>query len=119
MLKGGAFGSDACTTENLMFNFDTNCKAVFEVMRVATPHLKTAGKAAGPSFVTVSSVNGIQSFAGVTSYCVSKAAVDMLTKCASLDLAPFGIRVNSVNPGLVTTELQKRGGMTDAAYEAL
>lgn len=44
----------------------------------------------------MSSVNGLQSFGGTASYCASKAAVDMLTRCASVDLAPFGIRVNSV-----------------------
>jgi len=40
----------------------------------------------------------------------------MLTRCASVDLAPYGIRVNSVNPGVVVTELQKRGGLGDEAY---
>jgi NAD(P)-dependent dehydrogenase (short-subunit alcohol dehydrogenase family) len=36
---------------------------------------------------------------------VSKAAVDMLTRCAALDLAAQGVRVNAVNPGVVVTEL--------------
>jgi NAD(P)-dependent dehydrogenase (short-subunit alcohol dehydrogenase family) len=36
---------------------------------------------------------------------VSKAAVDMLTRCTALDLAPHGVRVNAVNPGVVVTEL--------------
>ena len=43
----------------------------------------------------------------------------MLSKCAALDLAPDGIRVNSVNPGLVITELQKRGGLDNEGYAAL
>lgn len=38
---------------------------------------------------------------------MSKAAVDMMTRCASVDLAKYGIRVNSVNPGMVVTNLQK------------
>ena len=42
----------------------------------------------------------------------------MVTRCASVDLAKFGIRVNSVNPGVVITELQKRGGMDEEAYAA-
>ena len=52
--------------------------------------------------MNVTSVNGIQSFPGTAAYCASKAATDMLTKCAAVDLAPLGIRVNSVNPGLVS-----------------
>ena len=47
---------------------------------------------------------------------MSKSAVDMMTRCASVDLAPFGVRVNSVNPGVVVTELQKRGGLNEEQY---
>ena len=42
----------------------------------------------------------------------------MIMRCASVDLAPFGIRVNNVNPGVVITELQKRGGLDDDSYAA-
>lgn len=52
------------------------------------------------------------------SYCMSKAALDQLTRCASVDLAQFGIRVNSVNPGVIETNLQKAGGMSDPKYKA-
>lgn len=47
-----------------------------------------------------------------------QAAVDMLTRCASVDLAQDGIRVNSVNPGVIVTQLQRRGGLDDEAYAA-
>eukprot|EP00656_Telonema_subtile_P005184 TRINITY_DN12355_c0_g1_i4.p1 TRINITY_DN12355_c0_g1~~TRINITY_DN12355_c0_g1_i4.p1 ORF type:complete len:104 (-),score=18.72 TRINITY_DN12355_c0_g1_i4:154-465(-) len=40
------------------------------------------------------------------------------TRCAAVDLAPDGIRVNNVNPGVTITPLQKRGGMSDQAYDA-
>ena len=43
----------------------------------------------------------------------------MLARCAAVDLAPWGIRCNNVNPGLVRTELQKRGGLSDEQYDAL
>jgi len=38
-------------------------------------------------------------------YCASKAAVDMLTKCMAVELGPHKIRVNSVNPTLVMTDM--------------
>jgi len=117
-LKGGAFGTDACNLENFMFNFNSNTKTVFEMMQHVIPHLRKSGVASGPSIVNISSVNGQMSFPGVASYCSSKASVDMLTKCASVDLAGDGIRVNAICPGVVVTSLQKRGGMTDEAYQA-
>ncbi len=41
-------------------------------------------------------------------YCVSKAGVAMLTKCMALELAPYGIRVNALAPGLTRTDLNRR-----------
>jgi NAD(P)-dependent dehydrogenase (short-subunit alcohol dehydrogenase family) len=55
-------------------------------------------------------------FPGVLSYCISKAGVDQLTRCAALELAPKGVRVNSVNPGVIITHCHKRSGMTEEAY---
>lgn len=92
---------------------NVNLRAVFQLMQMATPHLiKTKG-----NIVNVSSVTGLRSFPGVLAYCVSKAAVDQLTRCAALELAPKGVRVNAVNPGVVVTEIHKRGGMSEDAYE--
>jgi NAD(P)-dependent dehydrogenase (short-subunit alcohol dehydrogenase family) len=88
------------------YNMKLNTQAPFEIMAHAIPHLKEQ-KDKSPSIVTVSSVNGKQSFAACASYCMSKAAVDQLTRCASIDLAEFGIRVNSVNPGVIKTNLHK------------
>jgi NAD(P)-dependent dehydrogenase (short-subunit alcohol dehydrogenase family) len=54
----------------------------------------------------------------VAAYCVSKAAVDHLTRCAALDLAPAGVRVNAVNPGVTVTNLHRRSGMDEDRYAA-
>ncbi len=62
-------------------------------------------------------MTGLRAFPGVLAYCVSKAGVDQLTRCAALELAPKGVRVNAVNPGVVVTEIHKRGGMGDEKYE--
>src|SRR5213596_189079 len=70
------------------------------------------------SVVNVSSVNGLRSFSGVLAYCVSKAGVDHLTRCAALEMAPKGVRVNAVNPGVTVTNLHRRSGMGEAQYAA-
>jgi NAD(P)-dependent dehydrogenase (short-subunit alcohol dehydrogenase family) len=93
--------------------FDVNVRAVFRLMRAAAPHL-----GAGGAIVNVSSVTGLRAFPGVLAYAVSKAAVDQLTRCAALELAPRRIRVNAVNPGVVVTNLHRRAGMDDGQYAA-
>ena len=91
---------------------DINVRSVFRLMQAALPHLiERRG-----NIVNVSSVTGLRAFPGVLAYCVSKAAVDQLTRCASLELAAKGVRVNAVNPGVVVTEIHKRGGMNDEQY---
>jgi len=93
---------------------DLNLHAVFLLMQAVIPHLeKTKG-----TIVNVSSVTGLRAFPGIASYCVSKAGVDQLTRCAALELAEKGIRVNAVNPGVVRTNLHKRGGMDSETYTA-
>jgi len=114
VLKGGGFGK--IDLENFMFNLKANTIAPFEMMTHAIPHMQKAGREKGPSIINVSSVNGKQSFANCASYCTSKAAVDQMSRCAAVDLAPNGIRVNCVNPGVVLTELQKRGGQSEEQY---
>lgn len=92
---------------------DVNVRAPFRLMRAAVSALQQTGG----SIVNVSSVTGLRAFPGVLAYCVSKAAVDQLTRCAALELAPKGIRVNAVNPGVVVTNLHRRSGMSEETYE--
>mmetsp|Transcript_19895 Transcript_19895/g.28599 ORF Transcript_19895/g.28599 Transcript_19895/m.28599 type:complete len:259 (+) Transcript_19895:62-838(+) len=115
VLQGG--GIDTASLENFKYNFGANVQAVFEIMQHAIPFLKEQSSES-PSIINISSVNGKQAFKGCATYCASKAAVDHLSRCASLDLAPFNIRVNVVNPGVVETPLQRRGGMNEEAYVA-
>jgi NAD(P)-dependent dehydrogenase (short-subunit alcohol dehydrogenase family) len=92
---------------------NVNLRSVFYLMQLAAPHLiKSQG-----NVVNVSSVTGLRSFPGVLAYCVSKAGLDQLTRCAALELASKGVRVNAVNPGVVVTEIHKRGGMSIEDYE--
>lgn len=93
---------------------NVNVRAAFQLMQKASPSLiERRG-----NIVNVSSVTGLRAFPGVLAYCVSKAALDQLTRCASLELAAKGVRVNAVNPGVVVTEIHKRGGMSEEAYTA-
>lgn len=93
---------------------DINLRSVFRLMQEALPSLiQRRG-----NIVNVSSVTGLRSFPGVLSYCVSKAGLDQLTRCAALELAAKGVRINAVNPGVVVTEIHKRGGMNEADYAA-
>ena len=89
-----------------------NLRSVFGLMQKCIPHLENSKG----NIVNVSSVTGTRAFPGVLAYCVSKAGVDQLTRCAALELAPKGIRVNAVNPGVVVTNLHKRGGMNPESY---
>ncbi len=91
-----------------------NAKAPFYLMQKAMPYLiERKG-----NVVNVSSVNGLRAFPGVLAYCVSKAAIDHLTRCAALEVASKGVRVNSVNPGVTVTNLHRASGMDDDAYKA-
>lgn len=119
VLRGGAMGSTGTDVQNYLTNMTVNAQAPFEIMCHAVPHLrKNNPKQTFPSIINVSSVNGKQSFAGCVSYCASKAALDMMTRCASVDLAQDGIRVNAVNPGVVSTNLQRAGGLSESQYQA-
>jgi NAD(P)-dependent dehydrogenase (short-subunit alcohol dehydrogenase family) len=105
---------DATTDEMWDSMMAINLRAPFRLMRAAAPHL-TARKG---SVVNVSSVNGLRSFPGVLAYNVSKAGVDHLTRCAAIELAPLGVRVNAVNPGVTVTNLHRRSGMQEEQYAA-
>ncbi|MFH1177068.1 MAG: SDR family oxidoreductase, partial [Acidobacteriota bacterium] len=115
--SAGIIGSgslEATSRERWTEMLEINLLATAELMRTALPHLE----ATRGCVVNLSSVAGLRAFPGIVAYCVSKAAVDQLTRCTALELGPRGIRVNAVDPGVVVTELHRRGGMTEQAYAA-
>jgi NAD(P)-dependent dehydrogenase (short-subunit alcohol dehydrogenase family) len=91
-----------------------NVRAPFRLMRAAFPFLKERRGAV----VNVSSVNGRRVFPNLAAYNTSKAALDQLTRCAAIDWAPEGVRVNAVGPGVTVTNLHRRGGMNEDTYTA-
>ena len=75
-------------------------------------------RSAPGSIVNISSIAGTQAVAGFHGYCASKFGVRGITKSAALELAPFGIRVNSVHPGAVRTPMTQ--GLPDSvAHNAM
>jgi NAD(P)-dependent dehydrogenase (short-subunit alcohol dehydrogenase family) len=111
-LSNGTIENTSLEAWDEMMN--VNVRAPFQLMQKALPSLiERRG-----NIVNVSSVTGLRAFPGVLAYCVSKAALDQLTRCSALELAAKGVRVNAVNPGVVVTEIHKRGGMSDEAYAA-
>ncbi|ESP04767.1 hypothetical protein LOTGIDRAFT_109554, partial [Lottia gigantea] len=90
--------------DNFDMVMDTNLKAPFALTKLAAPHLiKSKG-----SIVNVSSLGGARAFPLIGVYCMSKAALDMFTECICLELAPQGVRVNSVNPAIVVSNIHRR-----------
>ncbi len=73
---------------------------VFLSIKHQAPHLVEGG-----AVVNIASLNARLAAEGMAAYCAAKAGVEMLTKVAALELAPRGIRVNAVAPGLVDTPL--------------
>lgn len=93
---------------------DTNLKAMFFVAL----DLVHALKARNGAIVNVGSILGIRQAGNVLPYAVSKAGVVQLTKSLALEWARHGIRVNSIAPGYIETELNQEFWRT-AAGEAL
>ncbi len=112
VLTSGTIENTTLADWDAMMN--VNLRAVFHLMQLAVPHLAESRG----NVVNVSSVTGLRAFPGVLAYCVSKAAVDQLTRCAALELAAQGVRVNAVNPGVVVTKLHRSSGMHEDAYAA-
>lgn len=112
ILKSGSLENTSLDSWDEMMNI--NLRSIFHLMKLSVPHLEESRG----NIVNVSSVTGLRAFPNVLAYCVSKAGLDQLTRCAALELAPKGIRVNAVNPGVVVSELHRAGGMSEEAYGA-
>ena len=87
-----------CEESDLLRQFSRNTVSAFSVIREATPFLAAAG---GGAIVCISSVAARIPYPNMTPYSAAKAALEGLVRGAALELAPLGIRVNSVRAGLI------------------
>jgi NAD(P)-dependent dehydrogenase (short-subunit alcohol dehydrogenase family) len=99
----GSGGTEETSPEEWGRILDINLTGTVNMCRAALQPLRKAGGAS--SVVNISSVCGARPFAQVTAYCVSKAGVDMYTRCLALEVAPQKVRVNAIQPGVVVTNL--------------
>jgi len=79
-----------------------NLSGVFYGMRAAAPALAAS---ANSSIINISSVEGLRGSAALHGYVAAKFGVRGLTKSVAVELAPAGVRVNSVHPGLIETPM--------------
>ena len=79
-----------------------NLDGTFLGMKAVAPTMVEAGRG---SIINLSSILGKVGAAGAPAYCASKGGVLMLTKSTALELAPLGVRVNSVHPGFIETPM--------------
>ncbi|XP_056013605.1 3-oxoacyl-[acyl-carrier-protein] reductase FabG-like isoform X2 [Ostrea edulis] len=111
ILKSGSIETTSLEQYDECMN--TNVRAIYHLTMLAVPHLVNAKG----NIVNVSSMAGIRSFPGFLPYCVSKSALDHFTRCTAIELAPKQVRVNSVNPGVIITNIFKTLGMNEEAYQ--
>lgn len=97
-----------CSLDDYMSVINVNQVGVFLGIKSAIPAM--ASKKSG-SIVNISSVEGLAASQWVVSYVASKFAVRGMTKCAALELGGLGIRVNSIHPGGIKTDMLKPGGI--------
>jgi NAD(P)-dependent dehydrogenase (short-subunit alcohol dehydrogenase family) len=91
-----------CTAAEWDRVMDVNVKSVFLMVKALLPVLRKSSRA---TIVNIGSVSSLVAQQGTPAYVASKGAVLMLSKALALDLAPDGIRVNCVCPGITDTPM--------------
>ncbi|BBH23500.1 beta-ketoacyl-ACP reductase [Paenibacillus baekrokdamisoli] len=93
------------TEEDWDWHLDINLKGTFLVSQRAAKEMVKQGN--GGSIIQMSSVNGLSAEADQAHYNASKGGINLLAMSMAVELAPHGIRVNSLCPGFIETQLTK------------
>lgn len=93
------------------YTIDVNLRSVFALLLHFKQYLEK-----GASVINVSCLYGTRPQSGMTSYCMSKAGLEMLTKFAAAELAEFDIRVNGVTSCPVDTNSQRYVGVSEKEF---
>jgi 3alpha(or 20beta)-hydroxysteroid dehydrogenase len=93
---------------------DVNLVGAFLGIRAVAPSMARAG---GGAIVNISSMAGMSGSRGTAAYSASKWGLRGLTKTAAIELAPDGIRVNTVLPGVIGTDMLTSTGRTRDEFE--
>jgi NAD(P)-dependent dehydrogenase (short-subunit alcohol dehydrogenase family) len=94
---------------------DTNLKGHFLCSLAVAKHMATAG---GGTIITMSSGGATRSHRGMVAYDASKGGIEALTRALALDLAPYGIRVVGLVPGLIMRERETSDPAAKAKADA-
>ncbi|WP_108811481.1 glucose 1-dehydrogenase [Sphingorhabdus sp. Alg231-15] len=97
--------------------FEVNVEGSFMGTQAAVAAMRQSG---GGSIINLSSVAGLVGFRGSASYAASKGAVKLFSKSVALEVAAENIRVNTVHPGIIRTNMQSAGADTNSDnYQAI
>lgn len=123
---GGSVHSKIMDTSASDWDFvqNTNLKSVFLVSKQLGKLMADSSGADGEftqnrSIVNIASLSGHQAGAHIPHYSAAKAGVINFTRALALELAPFGIRVNSVSPGFAVTPLTEQGMKNEQFVKAI
>jgi NAD(P)-dependent dehydrogenase (short-subunit alcohol dehydrogenase family) len=93
-------GIEKVSLSQLSESVDVHLNAPWQMMALAAPHMR---RTKSGSIINICSVAGQRVGSPYLAYSVAKAALLHLTRCASADLGRYGVRVNSVSPGFIST----------------
>ncbi len=106
LINNAGVGTTGAIDEMTMAAYDKtmniNIRSYYEAITMVVPVMKKQGHGC---IINTASIGGLKGLAQTSAYCASKGAVRLLGKSLAVELAPFGIRVNTICPGTIDTDM--------------